>query len=102
MATMTKAEEAVILLQQGFGCAQVVFSVFAPDFGIDRDTALRISEGFSAGMSSTDNICGALSGAIMVIGLRYGSQWLMTSKRKIRPSRRSLSFYRSLKSSTTR
>jgi C_GCAxxG_C_C family probable redox protein len=73
MATMTKAEEAVTLLQQGFGCAQVVFSVFAPDFGIDRDTALRISQGFSAGMSRTDNICGALSGAIMVIGLRYGS-----------------------------
>jgi C_GCAxxG_C_C family probable redox protein len=70
---MTKAEEAVALLKQGYGCAQAVFTVFAPDFGLDRDTALRISQGFGAGMSCTDNICGALSGATMVIGLRYGS-----------------------------
>jgi C_GCAxxG_C_C family probable redox protein len=72
-STVTKAEEAIALFQQGYGCAQVVFTVFAPDFGIDRDTALRISQGFSGGMSRTDNICGALSGATMVIGLRYGS-----------------------------
>ena len=34
--------------------------------------ARRISQGFGAGMGRTDNICGSLSAAIMVIGLRYG------------------------------
>ena len=70
---MAKAEEAVALFQQGFNCSQAVLSVFAPDFGLDRDMARRISQGFGAGIARTDDICGALSGAIMVIGLRYGS-----------------------------
>jgi C_GCAxxG_C_C family probable redox protein len=69
---MTKADDAVILFQQGFNCTQSILSVFAPDFGLDLDMARRISQGFGAGIGRTDNICGSLSGAIMVIGLRYG------------------------------
>jgi C_GCAxxG_C_C family probable redox protein len=69
---MTKAEDAVALFQQGLICSNAVLSVFAPDFGLDRDIALRVSQGFGAGIAYTDDICGALSGAIMVIGLRYG------------------------------
>lgn len=69
---MTKAEDAVALFQQGFNCTQSILSVFAPDFGLDLDMARRISQGFGAGMGRTDNICGSLSAAIMVIGLRYG------------------------------
>ncbi|MGA3198725.1 MAG: C-GCAxxG-C-C family protein [Halobacteriota archaeon] len=69
---MTKANDAVTLFQEGFTCSQAVLSVFAEDFGLDRETALRISQGFGAGIAYTDSICGALSGAVMVIGLRYG------------------------------
>jgi C_GCAxxG_C_C family probable redox protein len=69
---MTKADKPVALFQHGFTCSQAVLSVFAKDFGPDRDTALRISQGFGAGIARTDDICGALSGAIMVIGLQYG------------------------------
>jgi C_GCAxxG_C_C family probable redox protein len=69
---MTKAEEAVALFQPGFNCAQAVLSVFAPDFGLGRDMARWISQGFGAGIARTGDICGALSGAIMVIGLHYG------------------------------
>lgn len=69
---MTKADDAVALFQQGFNCTQSILSVFAPDFGLDQDTARRISHGFGAGIARMDKICGSLSGAIMVIGLRYG------------------------------
>jgi C_GCAxxG_C_C family probable redox protein len=69
---MTKADKPVALFQHGFTCSQAVLSVFAKDFGLDRDTALRISQGFGAAIARTDDICGALSGAIMVIGLQYG------------------------------
>jgi C_GCAxxG_C_C family probable redox protein len=69
---MTKAEDAVALFQQGFNCTQSILSVFAPDFGLDRDMARRISHGFGAGIARTDHLCGTISGAIMVIGLRYG------------------------------
>jgi len=69
---MTKADDAVTLFQQGFNCTQSILSVFAPDFGLDRDMARRISQGFGAGIARTDKMRGSLSAAIMVIGLRYG------------------------------
>ena len=69
---MTKAEDAVALFQQGFNCTQSILSVFAPDFGLDRDMGRRISHGFGAGIARTNKLCGTISGAIMVIGLRYG------------------------------
>jgi len=69
---MTKADEAAALFRQGFSCSQAVLSAFAPQFRLERDIALRISQGFGAGMGYTDDVCGAISGAIMVIGLRYG------------------------------
>jgi C_GCAxxG_C_C family probable redox protein len=73
---MSKADEAVTLFQHGFSCSQTVLSVFAEDFGLDRDVVLRISQGFGAGIAYADDICGALSGAIMVIRLRCGLQWI--------------------------
>jgi hypothetical protein len=64
---MTRADEAVALFQQGFSC-QAVLAVFVEDFDLDRDLALRTSQGFGAGIAYTDDICGAVSVAIMVIG----------------------------------
>ncbi|MGZ4905953.1 MAG: C-GCAxxG-C-C family protein [Halobacteriota archaeon] len=69
---MTKADEAVDLFHQGFNCAQAVLSVFASDFGLDRDIALRIAQGFGVGTGRRDETCGAVSGAVMALGLRYG------------------------------
>jgi C_GCAxxG_C_C family probable redox protein len=46
-----------------------VFSAYAPDLGLDAETAASIASPFGAGISRTDEICGAVSGALMVIGL---------------------------------
>ncbi len=70
---MTKADEAVDLFNLGFICSQAVLSVFAPDFGLNRETASKIAQGFGAGMARTEEACGAVAGAVMVIGLRYGA-----------------------------
>ncbi|MGZ7206266.1 MAG: C-GCAxxG-C-C family protein [Halobacteriota archaeon] len=70
---MTKAGEAADLFNRGFICSQAALSVFAPDYGLGQDTALRIAQGFGAGMARTDDVCGAVAGAVMVIGLRYGA-----------------------------
>jgi len=40
--------------------------------GLDNDTAYKISRGFGAGIARTGNICGAMAGAVIVIGLKYG------------------------------
>lgn len=69
---MTKADDAHRCFINRFTCSAAVFSTFSKELGLDPDTAKKIACGFGAGVSKTGNICGAVSGAIMVIGLKYG------------------------------
>jgi len=69
---MTKADTALASFNKGITCSSSVFSAFADELGLDDKTAKKIGCGFGAGISRTGNICGAVSGAIMVIGLKYG------------------------------
>ncbi len=56
----------------GYNCAQSVLSEFAPRFGLDRDTAMKIACGFGSGMGRSGNMCGAVTGGILVLSLKYG------------------------------
>ena len=58
---------------RGFNCAQSVLAAFAERFGITASVALRIAAPFGAGMAREGEVCGALTGALMVLGLEYGS-----------------------------
>ncbi len=69
---MTKSDDAAGSFSKGITCAASVFSTFAVELGLDEKAARKIACGFGAGISRTGNICGAVSGAIMVIGLKYG------------------------------
>jgi C_GCAxxG_C_C family probable redox protein len=72
MVVMTKSDDALARFKSGFTCSSAVFSAFSDELGLDGDTAKKIACGFGAGISKSSNICGAVSGAIMVIGLKYG------------------------------
>ncbi len=69
---MSNIEKAISSFRGNFNCAQSVFSSYATQNGIDRETALKLATGFGGGMGRMQNTCGAVSGAFMVIGLRYG------------------------------
>jgi C_GCAxxG_C_C family probable redox protein len=70
---MNKAEYAQDFLKKGFSCSQSVISAFMEQFNLDRNTALRISSAFGGGMGGLGGVCGAVTGAFMVIGLKFGS-----------------------------
>lgn len=59
--------------KNGCNCAQAVLCAYADIFGLDDDTAYRISEAFGRGNGDRKGICGAVSGALMVAGL-YASE----------------------------
>ena len=65
---MSKAETAIKLFET-YNCAQSVFTAYAEDFGIDKNQALSLAVGFGGGMGRTQDVCGAVTGAIMVLGL---------------------------------
>jgi C_GCAxxG_C_C family probable redox protein len=69
---MKKSDAALASFNQGITCSSAVFSAFSEELGLGDKTAKKIGCGFGAGISRTGNICGAVSGAIMVIGLKYG------------------------------
>lgn len=68
---MSNADSALACFSEGFNCSQAVFSTFAPALDLDRETALKVAAAFGGGMVRTGEVCGAVSGALMVIGLRY-------------------------------
>lgn len=70
---MTKADRAVEVFNQGFNCAQAVFSVYSRELGIDGETALKLAHGFGGGMGRLQEVCGAVTGAFMVLSLENGS-----------------------------
>lgn len=70
---MPKAEEVTALFKKGFNCAQSMLAVYGKDLGIDHETALKIGNVFGGGIAMTGGICGAVTGALMVISLMHGA-----------------------------
>ncbi len=60
------------LFHDGYNCAQAVFAAFSDVTGIDEKTALKLSSSFGGGMGRMREVCGAVSGAFMVLGVLYG------------------------------
>jgi C_GCAxxG_C_C family probable redox protein len=69
---MKRAEIAEAKFLEGYNCAQSVLYSFSDDLGFDKNLALKSACGFGAGMGRKEEVCGAVSGGIMVIGIKYG------------------------------
>lgn len=64
---------------KGYNCAQIVFSYFAKDKGLDMDQALKISKAFGGGMMKED-LCGCVTGSYMAMGLYYDDKEDLSKK----------------------
>lgn len=69
---MSDVERAVSCFEGGFNCCQAVLSTYGPRFGLERELALKVASGFGGGIGRQGETCGAVTGAIMVIGLKEG------------------------------
>jgi C_GCAxxG_C_C family probable redox protein len=69
----TPVENALAIFGQGFNCSQAVFSAFATNFGLDKETALKLAAPFGGGVARRGEICGAVTGALLVLGLARGA-----------------------------
>ena len=67
---MTRTEIAAALHRQGYNCAQAVACAFSDMLDADADTVYRIAEGFGGGMGNYESVCGAVSAAIIIAGLK--------------------------------
>jgi C_GCAxxG_C_C family probable redox protein len=69
---MNHSEAAISCFNSGFNCAQSVLTSCCEEVGLDLETALKIAGAFGGGMGRLGEVCGAVSGAFMLIGLKYG------------------------------
>ncbi len=65
------SDRAVELFMEGKNCSQAVFAAFAPDLGLPEETALAVSIGLGGGVGRMREVCGAVSGSAMLVGLRF-------------------------------
>ena len=68
---MSHVKRSLELFESKFNCAQSVFASFSKELGIDEKQALKIGGCFGSGMRKGE-VCGACTGALMVLGLKYG------------------------------
>ena len=81
---MSRSREAVTTFESGFNCAQSILYPFGRQFFRDDVSAFRLGSAFGGGIASRGEICGAVSGSLMVIGLHFGYSPLEDTSAKAR------------------
>jgi C_GCAxxG_C_C family probable redox protein len=66
-------ERAQQLFDSGLNCAQAVFAAEAPQDGLTEEQALLIATAFGGGMGRAGEVCGAVTGRLMLFGLQRGA-----------------------------
>jgi C_GCAxxG_C_C family probable redox protein len=69
---MNQQDKALEYFRNEFNCAQAVFTVFGVEAGLSEDDCLRTSCAFGGGIGRTQGMCGAVTGALMALGLAHG------------------------------
>lgn len=68
--TSDEVEQTVACFKDGLNCTQAILSTYGPQFGLDRKNAMKVAGAFGSGMGMGET-CGAVTGALMVIGLKH-------------------------------
>ena len=69
---MDHRELAAELFLSGSNCAQAITVAFCDVTGLEKDFAAKLAASFGGGMGRMREVCGAVSGMLMVAGLLYG------------------------------
>jgi C_GCAxxG_C_C family probable redox protein len=75
-------DKAIQLHQSGLNCAQAVLTSYCDEMNFDNNLALSISCGFGGGMGRLQETCGAVTGAIMVLGIHTCNKYTENKQRK--------------------
>ena len=76
------AKTAEELFKNGCNCSQAVLLAFSDVTGLEDETALKLASSFGGGMGRMREVCGAVSGALMVLGIAKGYSDLSDSDAK--------------------
>ena len=92
-----RSSEALERFKSGYFCSQAVLSVFCEELGMDHPTALKVASGFGGGMGRMGEVCGAVTGALVALGLHDWKADPPTPDEKNKVSERVQSFTKEFK-----
>ena len=69
---MKAADRAERLFRGPCNCCQSILGSMAPRLGLDEGTGIQLGTAFGGGMGRMGGVCGAITGAFLSLGLRYG------------------------------
>ena len=64
---------ALELFEIGYNCAQAIVIAYGKEYGVERETAIKLGSSFGAGLAGLGEVCGAITGASIILGLKYGN-----------------------------
>ena len=94
---MTHEEKALAYFSDKFHCSQSVLAAYADDVGLTEEQSLKIGYCFNSGMRMGE-VCGACSGALMVLGMKYGQSCKDDLESRERANRLTVEFLNRFKS----
>jgi len=60
------------LFLNGHRCSEAILKIYGPQFGLDENLSMKIGCALGGGIGSTENVCGAVNAAAIVLGLAFG------------------------------
>jgi len=66
-----RTKQAIIFFEEGFNCSQAVFMAYSDIYGIEPEMAAKLATSFGGGMGRLREVCGAVSGMFLVLGMQY-------------------------------
>jgi len=90
---MTKSEKALEYFHNSFNCSQSVLTAFVPDLGLSEDECMKVACAFGGGMGRQQLTCGAVTGALMTLGLKYGKGKENDDAKKMNTYAKTLEFF---------
>jgi C_GCAxxG_C_C family probable redox protein len=91
---MNRIDQAVACFGQGYACSQAILATYGEPLGLPREQAIKLAEGFAGGMAGLGDTCGAVTGALMVLGLKHGRTRPDDVEAKLATNRRVREFLR--------
>ena len=94
---MKKSEIATEYFKNSFNCSQSVLAAFAPEMGVSAESCMKIACAFGGGMGRQQLTCGAVTAALMVLGLKYGKGLNDENSKKMKTYEMSIAFMNEFK-----
>jgi C_GCAxxG_C_C family probable redox protein len=67
----SRVSTAITFFEEGYNCSQSVFMAYSDMYGIEPEIAAKLATSFGGGMGRLREVCGAVSGMFLILGLQY-------------------------------